>query len=89
MSSGEFVGMVADDAAQKIKLKTFHNEILNDHTAIDQEANRYKEIPPMRNIMLREIQDNYMQVKLDISEIIRTEMDKLRELKKKKPISEQ
>jgi len=29
LSSGEFVGMVADDPTQKIKLKTFHCEILN------------------------------------------------------------
>ena len=28
LSSGEFVGMVADDPKQKIKLKTFHCEIL-------------------------------------------------------------
>jgi hypothetical protein len=28
LSSGEFVGMVADDPEQKIKLKTFHCEIL-------------------------------------------------------------
>jgi hypothetical protein len=31
----------------------------------------------------QEIQDNYMQVKLDVANIISNEMDKLRELKKK------
>jgi hypothetical protein len=31
-SSGEFVGMVADDPGQKIKLKIFHCEILNSIT---------------------------------------------------------
>ena len=34
LSSGEFVGMVADDPDQKIKLKTFNCEILNDHDAL-------------------------------------------------------
>ena len=34
LSSGEFVGMVADDPGCKIELKTFHSEILNDHQAL-------------------------------------------------------
>ncbi len=34
LSSGEFVGMVADDPDNKIDLKAFHCEILNDHEAL-------------------------------------------------------
>lgn len=34
LSSGEFVGMVADDPTCKIELKAFHGEILNDHQAL-------------------------------------------------------
>ncbi len=34
LSSGEFVGMVADDPQQKIELKAFHCEILNNHEAL-------------------------------------------------------
>ena len=37
LSSGEFVGAVADDPQQRIKLKAFHAEIVNDHEAISQE----------------------------------------------------
>lgn len=34
LSSGEFVGMVADTPDQKITLKAFHCEIQNDHEAL-------------------------------------------------------
>jgi len=34
LSSGEFVGTVADDPQQKIQLKTFHAEIINDHSML-------------------------------------------------------
>ncbi|RRN76551.1 conjugal transfer protein TraG, partial [Pseudoxanthomonas sp. SGD-10] len=48
LSSGEFVGMVADEPSQKIELKLFNNEILNDHTGIKKEESNYKEIPLIR-----------------------------------------
>lgn len=70
LSSGEFVGMVADDPDQKISLKVFHAEILNDHTAIKKEEAGYREIPSVRNISQKEIQDNYMKIKEDIACII-------------------
>ena len=34
LSSGEFVGLVADNPEQKIDLKAFHCEILNNHQAL-------------------------------------------------------
>ncbi len=37
LSSGEFVGTVADDPDCKIELKTFHCELLNDHDALKKE----------------------------------------------------
>lgn len=45
LSSGEFVGIVADNPDAKIKLKMFHCEIQNNHTAIADEECHYKEIP--------------------------------------------
>ena len=70
LSSGEFVGMVADDPDQKIELKVFHGEILNDHAAINREIQDYKEIPPVRVVTVEQIQQNYLKVKEDISVII-------------------
>jgi hypothetical protein len=70
LSSGEFVGMVADDPEQKIALKVFHAEILNDHAALKKEEDAYQAIPPVRKVSQDEIQQNYLRVKEDIRLII-------------------
>ncbi|MEA9414312.1 conjugal transfer protein MobC [Flavobacterium sp. PL02] len=77
LSSGEFVGMVADDPDCKIDLKTFHCEIVNDHEAIKKEEENYKEIPPVRKLDNIMIQRNYLQIKQDIQDIIHSEMERL------------
>lgn len=70
LSSGEFVGMVADDPDQKIALKVFHAEILNDHAALRKEEEGYRAIPPVRKVSGDEIQQNYLRIKEDIRLII-------------------
>lgn len=70
LSSGEFVGTVADDPQQKIKLKMFHAEIINDHAAIKNEEDRYQPIPAIRVVDNDEIQDNYQRIKADIRFIV-------------------
>jgi len=77
LSSGEFVGMVADDPDCKIELKTFHNEIINDHEALRKEIENYKEIPPVRKLDNAMIQRNYLQIKQDIQDINHSEMERL------------
>ena len=77
LSSGEFVGAVADDPQQKIKLKAFHCEILNDHEAIKTEEATYEELPVIRNIDQRTVMYNYHQIKKDIKNIIEQEMNKI------------
>lgn len=72
LSSGEFVGMVADDPTSKIELKTFHCMIQNNHEAIKQEELAYQEIPPARMINQREIIMNYQRIKQDIHELVAT-----------------
>ncbi len=69
LSSGEFVGIVSDDPDQKIDLKVFHSEILNDHEAIRVEEMAYQKIPSIRAITHQEIQDNYYRIKQDIQDI--------------------
>jgi hypothetical protein len=76
LSSGEFVGMVADDPNNKIALKTFHNEIQNDHDAIRREENAYQEIPEVRPIQQEEIMNTYQAIKNDIEEILSTIVNK-------------
>lgn len=72
LSSGEFVGMVADDPDNKIELKTFHAEIINDHSAIKKEQAAYKPIPKVRNITPYEIQQNFFRIKQDIIEMTKS-----------------
>jgi hypothetical protein len=70
LSSGEFVGMVADDPQQKIELKLFHSEILNDHAALQKEEEAFKPIPTVRQVSIDEIRNNYLAIKEDIKVII-------------------
>lgn len=79
LSSGEFVGMVADNPDCKIELKTFHSEIVNDHEAIRKEEENYKEIPAVRKLDNTMIQRNYLQIKQDIQDIVHAEMERLLE----------
>jgi len=77
LSSGEFVGMTADDPQCRIRLKTFHSEIVNDHEALRREEENYKEIPPVRKLDNGMIQQNYSQIKQDVQDIIAIEMERL------------
>ncbi|MES3019499.1 MAG: hypothetical protein V4721_17050, partial [Bacteroidota bacterium] len=74
LSSGEFVGMVADDPQTRIELKVFHNEIVNNHTAIRDEERQFKSIPKIRTIDSDLIEVNYYQIKQDIQELIASEL---------------
>jgi hypothetical protein len=71
LSSGEFVGTVSDDPQQKIQLKVFHAEIINDHAAIAREESAYQSIPVIRKITQFEIQEHYYAIKEDIQSIVR------------------
>jgi hypothetical protein len=75
--SGEFVGMVADDPENKIELKTFHCEILNDHEALKKEQENYKEIPVIRKLDNVMVQRNCLQIKQDVQNIIQAEMERV------------
>jgi hypothetical protein len=74
LSSGEFVGIVADNPDQKIRLKVFHSEIQNDHAAIAAEESAYKPIPIIERVTEEDIQENYKRVKREIEELIGTEL---------------
>jgi len=74
LSSGEFVGLVADDPDNKIDLKVFHNEIINDHQALKNEESNYKELPVVRQIDSDMIMANYLNIKKDIDSIIKKQL---------------
>ncbi|MBR9773723.1 MAG: type IV secretory system conjugative DNA transfer family protein [Cytophagales bacterium] len=77
LSSGEFVGMVADNPDCKIDLKAFHCEIINDHDSLKREEQNYKDIEIIRKLDSGMVQRNYFQIKQDIQDIIQSEMERL------------
>jgi hypothetical protein len=77
LSSGEFVGMVADNPDCKIELKAFHCEIVNDHAALKKEIDAYLPLPEVRKISSAIVERNYLQIKQDIRDIIELEMERL------------
>ena len=76
LSSGEFVGIVADNPDQRIALKSFHAEIINDHEAIKKEEESYQPLPVIRTITPELIRNNYLKIKMDIEELILNELSR-------------
>ena len=69
LSSGEFVGIIADNPQNRIKLKAFHCCIVNDHIKLKKEIKGYKEIPEVRQVTLDQIAMNFNQIKKDIEDL--------------------
>jgi hypothetical protein len=77
LSSGEFVGMVADDPQQKIELKAFCAEVINDHEALTKEQNSYQEIPQFARVEHNDVLTNYLQIKKDVAMLVQTELERM------------
>lgn len=71
LSSGEFVGMVADDPQTPIEQKMFHNHIINDHDAIREEEEGYVELPVLGDVERDDVLRVYHQIRAQVKEIIR------------------
>lgn len=77
LSSGEFVGMVADDPANKIKLKTFHCEIINNHELLQAEVNSFKNLPMIHEVTTQMVNDNFRRIKIEVTEMIENEIERI------------
>jgi len=77
LSSGEFVGMVADNPDQIINLKSFHCKIVNDQPALEKESKTCQEIPEIGKVDQTIVQRNYQQIKQEVQDIIESEMEKI------------
>nr|WP_294895159.1 conjugal transfer protein MobC [uncultured Pedobacter sp.] len=75
LSSGEFVGMIADNPQQKVELKMFNSEIQNDHFIINKEKDSYVPIPLIQNVTKADLDENYTIVKKDIITLLTKELD--------------
>jgi hypothetical protein len=74
LSSGEFVGIVADNPDCKIELKVFHSEIQNNHAAIKKEEDHYKPIPVIEKVSTRDVIENYKRIKQEVEDLVNTEL---------------
>lgn len=63
--------------AKSWQLKTFHSEILNDHEQLKKEQAAYENIPLIRKIDNTMVHQNYQQIKLDIQDIINSEIERI------------
>ncbi|MES2456822.1 MAG: conjugal transfer protein MobC [Bacteroidota bacterium] len=77
LSSGEFVGFVADNPDEKISLKMFHAEVQNDHEAIKTEEDAYVHLPMIAKVTPEDVQANYDKIKTQVQELIASELEKL------------
>ena len=78
LSSGEFVGLVADNPDEKIKLKMFHAEIINDAEKLNIEVAAYRNIPVISTVTQQQVMDNFYQVKMEVKRLIGEEVERLK-----------
>lgn len=77
LSSGEFVGIVADDPALLIALKAFHGRVIHDRDAAARERRSLVPLPEVRKVDDATITANYQQIFKDVRDIYDDLMDML------------
>lgn len=74
LSTGEFVGMVADDRNYRIDMKTFHAEIRQDHRFLEKEE-KWAGLQPFKAVDDITVEMTYMRIKEDIRRLVEAEME--------------
>lgn len=85
LTQGMFVGAVSDNFDERIEQKIFHCEIVVDNMAVAAETKAYQPIPEIINFtdadgndtMQTEIDLNYKQVKQDVLDIVKEELERI------------
>ncbi|MDO4229885.1 MAG: conjugal transfer protein MobC [Capnocytophaga sp.] len=85
LTQGMFVGAVSDNFDERIDQKIFHAQIIVDNQKVSTEMKKYQKIPQILSFvdengmdkMQEQIQANYKQVKLDIVELIKNELERI------------
>ena len=83
LTQGMFVGSVSDNFTERIEQKIFHAEIVVDTDKVKREESHYQPIPIINDFkdadgndcMKQAIQDNYNQIKEDVKQIVKDELD--------------
>lgn len=85
LTQGMFVGSVSDNFTERIEQKIFHAEIVVDTDKVKQEESHYQPIPIINDFkdangndcMKQAIQDNYNQIKEDVKQIVKDELERI------------
>ena len=85
LTQGMFVGSVSDNFTERIEQKIFHAEIVVDTDKVKQEESHYQPISIINNFkdadgndcMKQAIQDNYNQIKKDVKQIVKDELERI------------
>ncbi|WP_157257499.1 TraM recognition domain-containing protein, partial [Dysgonomonas macrotermitis] len=86
LTQGMFVGAVSDNFDERIEQKIFHAEIVVDNAKVAAETKVYQKIPTLTNFinedgvdtMEQEIQENYAQIKEDVGQIVKEELERIK-----------
>lgn len=85
LTQGMFVGSVSDNFNERIEQKIFHCEIVVDADKVKREESAYKKIPVITDFtdadgndcMKQAILDNYNQIKEDVKQIVKDELERI------------
>ena len=85
LTQGMFVGSVSDNFTERIEQKIFHAEIVVDTDKVKREESHYQPIPIINDFkdangndcMKQAIQDNYNQIKEDVKQIVKEELERI------------
>ena len=85
LTQGMFVGSVSDNFTERIEQKIFHAEIVVDTEKVKREESNYQPIPIINDFkdadgndcMKQAIQDNYNQIKEDVKQIVKDELERI------------
>ncbi|WP_037315937.1 conjugal transfer protein MobC [Salegentibacter sp. Hel_I_6] len=86
LTQGIFVGAVSDNFNERIEQKIFHAEIVVDNEKVTAENKAYQKIPQILSFtdengsdnMKQEIENSYRHVKLDILNIVESEIERIK-----------
>ena len=85
LTQGMFVGSVSDNFTERIEQKILHAEIVVDTDKVKREESHYQPIPIINDFkdangndcMKQAIQDNYNQIKEDVKQIVKDELERI------------
>ena len=77
LSSGDFVGIVADDPGREMRLKAFHARIVKDIGSVAPGKDYWQELPVVQPVDAAMVEANFQQVKKEVLELVDMEMKRI------------